>query len=68
MRSMRNQLEALNSLREYYRGELFAYKNAMNLVDHRFSGTIKEIINDVQRSLDFYNREIEKFKEELINK
>ena len=40
----------------------------MNLVDPRFSGTLKEIIHDVQVSLDFYNREIEKFKEELINK
>ena len=65
---MRNQLEALNRLREYYLGKLDAYENAMNLVDPRFSGTIKEIINDVQVSLDFYNREIEKFKEELINK
>ena len=65
---MRNQLEALNRLREYYLGKLFAYNNAMNLVDPRFSGTIKGIINDVQVSLDFYNREIEKFKEELINK
>ena len=65
---MRNQLEALNSLREYYLGELFAYNNAMNLVDPRFSGTIKGIIHDVQRSLDFYDREIAKFKEGLTNK
>ena len=65
---MTNQLEALNRLREYYLGKLDAYENAMNLVEPRFSGTIKEIINDVQVSLDFYNREIEKFKEELINK
>ena len=65
---MTNQLEALNRLREYYLGELFAYNNAMNLVDPRFSGTIKEIINDVQRSLDFYDREIAKFKEELTSK
>lgn len=65
---MTNQLEELNRLREYYLGELFAYNNAMNLVDPRFSGTLKEIIHDVQVSLDFYNREIEKFKEELINK
>ena len=65
---MTNQLEALNSLREYYLGELLAYNNAMNLLDPRFSGTIKEIINDVQRSLDFYNREIEKFKEGLTSK
>ena len=65
---MTNQLEGLNRLREYYLGKLFAYNNAMNLVDPRFSGTLKEIIHDVQVSLDFYNREIEKFKEELINK
>ena len=65
---MTNQLEALNRLREYYLGELFAYNNAMNLVDPRFSGTIKGIINDVQVSLDFYNREIEKFKESLTSK
>ena len=65
---MTSQLEALNSLREYYLGKLFAYNNAMNLVDPRFSGTIKGIINDVQLSLDFYNREIEKFKEELTSK
>ena len=65
---MTNQLEALNRLREYYLGKLFAYNNAMNLVDPRFSGTIKGIINDVQVSLDFYNREIEKFKEELTSK
>ena len=65
---MRDQPALLNSIREYYLGKLDAYENAMNLVDPRFSGTIKEIINDVQRSLDFYNREIEKFKEELINK
>ena len=65
---MRNQLEELNRLREYYLGELFAYNNAMNLVDPRFSGTIKEIINDVQRSIAFYDRESAKFKEELINK
>ena len=65
---MTNQLEALNSLREYYLGKLFAYNNAMNLVDPRFSGTIKGIINDVQVSLDFYNREIAKFKEELTSK
>jgi len=65
---MTNQLEELNRLREYYLGELFAYNNAMNLVDPRFSGTLKEIIHDVQVSLDFYDREIAKFKEELINK
>ena len=65
---MTNQLEGLNRLREYYLGELFAYNNAMNLVGPRFSGTIKEIINDVQRSLDFYDREIEKFKEGLTSK
>ena len=65
---MRHQLEELNSIREYYLGKLDAYENAMNLVDPRFSGTIKEIINDVQLSLDFYNREIAKFKEELIKK
>jgi len=65
---MTSQLEGLNRLREYYLGKLFAYNNAMNLVDPRFSGTLKEIIHDVQVSLDFYNREIEKFKEELINK
>ena len=60
---MTNQLEALNSLREYYLGELFAYNNAMNLVDPRFSGTIKEIIGDVKASIAFYDREIAKFKE-----
>ena len=65
---MRHQLESLNSIREYYLGKLDAYENAMNLVEPKFSGTIKGIINDVQRSLDFYNREIAKFKEELINK
>ena len=65
---MRHQLESLNSIREYYLGKLDAYENAMKLVEPRYGGTIKEIINDVQRSLDFYNREIEKFKEELINK
>ena len=65
---MTNQLEALIRLREYYLGELFAYNNAMNLVDPRFSGTIKGIIHDVQVSLDFYNREIEKFKESLTSK
>ena len=65
---MRDQLEGLNRLREYYLGKLDAYENAMKLVDHRFSDTIKGIINDVQRSLDFYNREIEKFKEALITK
>ena len=65
---MTNQLEGLNRLREYYLGKLDAYENAMRLVDPRFSDTIKGIINDVQRSLDFYNREIEKFKEELISK
>ena len=65
---MTNQLEALNRLREYYLGKLDAYENAMKLVDHRFSDTIKGIIHDVQVSLDFYNREIEKFKEELTSK
>ena len=65
---MRDQLEALNRLREYYLGKLDAYENAMKLVDPRFSGTIKEIINDVQRSLDFYDREIAKAKEALITK
>ena len=65
---MTNQLEALNSIREYYLGKLDAYENAMKLVDPRFSGTIKEIIHDVQVSLDFYNREIEIFKESLTSK
>lgn len=68
MTSMRNQLEALNRLREYYLGKLDAYENAMKLVDPRHGDTIHAIINDVQVALDFYNREIEKFKEELINK
>ena len=40
----------------------------MNLVDPRFSGTIKEIIDDVKASIAFYDREIEKAKEELISK
>ena len=65
---MTSQLEALNRLREYYLGKLDAYENAMKLVDPRFSDTIKGIIHDVQVSLDFYNREIAKFKEELITK
>ena len=68
MRSMTNQLEALNRLREYYLGELFAYNNAMSLVDPRFRDTIHGIINDVQRSLDFYDREIAKFEESLTSK
>ena len=65
---MRNQLEALNRLREYYLGKLDAYENAMKLVDPRHVGTIHVIINDVKVALDFYNLEIEKFKEELFNK
>ena len=65
---MRNQLEGLNRLREYYLGKLDAYENAMKLVDPRFSDTIKGIIDDVKASIAFYDREIEKFKEELINK
>ena len=65
---MRDQLEALNSLREYYFGKLDAYENAMKLVDPRFSDTIHGIIDDVKASIAFYDREIEKFKEELINK
>ena len=65
---MRNQLEALNRLREYYLGKLDAYENAIKLVDPRHGDTINGIINDVQVALDFYNREIEKFKEELFNK
>jgi len=65
---MTSQLEALNRLREYYLGKLDAYENAMKLVDPRFSDTIKGIIHDVQVSLDFYNREIAKFKEALITK
>ena len=65
---MRDQLEGLNSIREYYLGKLDAYENAMNLVDPRFSGTIKGIIHDVQRSLAFYDREIAKFKEGLTSK
>ena len=68
MRSMRNQLEGLNRLRAYYLGKLDAYENAMKLVDPRFIDTMDGIIHDVQVSLDFYNREIEKFKEELISK
>ena len=65
---MRDQLEALNRLREYYLGKLDAYENAMKLVDPRFSGTIHGIIDDVKASIAFYDREIAKFKEELINK
>ena len=65
---MRTQLEALNSLREYYFGKLDAYENAMKLVDPRFSDTIHGIIDDVKASIAFYDREIAKFKEELINK
>lgn len=68
MRSMRNQLEALNRLRAYYLGKLDAYENAMKLVDPRFSGTIKEIIDDVKASIAFYDSEIAKFKEELTSK
>ena len=63
---MRNQL--LERIREYYLGKLDAYENAMKLVDPRHVDTIHVIINDVKVALDFYNREIEKFKEELINK
>ena len=65
---MTNQLEALNRLREYYLGKLDAYENAMRLVDPRFHDTMDGILRDVQASLDFYNREIAKFKEGLINK
>ena len=65
---MRDQLEALNSLREYYFGKLDAYENAMKLVDHRYGDTIHGIIDDVKASIAFYDREIAKFKEELINK
>ena len=65
---MRDQLEALNSLREYYFGKLDAYENAMKLVDPRYGDTIHGIIDDVKASIAFYDREIAKFKEELINK
>ena len=65
---MTNQLEALNRLREYYLGKLDAYDNAMKLVDHRYGDTIKGIIDDVKASIAFYDSEIAKFKEELINK
>ena len=65
---MRNQLEALNRLREYYLGKLDAYENAMKLVDPRFSGTIHGIIDDVKASIAFYDREIAKFKEGLTSK
>ena len=65
---MRDQLEGLNSIREYYLGKLDAYENAMKLVDPRFSDTIHVIIDDVKASIAFYDREIAKFKEELINK
>lgn len=65
---MRPQLEGLKCLREYYFGKLDAYENAMKLVDPRHGDAIHGIINDVKVALDFYNREIEKFKEELINK
>ena len=65
---MTNQLEGLNSIREYYLGKLDAYENAMNLVEPKFSGTIKGIIDDVKASIAFYDREIEKFKEELTSK
>ena len=65
---MRHQLESLNSIREYYLGKLDAYENAMNLVEPKFSGTIKGIIDDVKASIAFYDREIEKFKEELTSK
>ena len=65
---MRDQLEELNRLREYYLGKLDAYDNAMKLVDPRHVGTIHGIIDDVKASIAFYDREIAKFKEELINK
>ena len=65
---MRNQLEGLNRLREYYLGKLDAYENAMKLVDPRFSYTIHGIIDDVKASIAFYDREIAKFKEELTSK
>ena len=65
---MRDQLEGLNSIREYYLGKLDAYENAMKLVDPRFSDTIHGIIDDVKASIAFYDREIEKAKEELISK
>ena len=65
---MRHQLESLNSIREYYLGKLDAYENAMNLVEPKFSGTIKGIIDDVKASIAFYDREIAKFKEALITK
>ena len=65
---MRYQLKGLNSIREYYLGKLDAYENAMKLVDPRFSDTIHGIIDDVKASIAFYDREIEKAKEELISK
>ena len=65
---MRHQLEALNRLREYYLGKLDAYENAMKLVDPRYGDTIHGIIDDVKASIAFYEREIEKSKEDLINK
>ena len=65
---MRPQLEGLKCLREYYFGKLDAYENAMKLIDPRYGDTIKGIIDDVKASIAFYDREIEKFKEELINK
>lgn len=65
---MRHQLEALNRLREYYLGKLDAYENAMKLVDPRHGDTIHGIIDDVKAAIAFYDREIEKFKEALINK
>ena len=65
---MRNQLEGLNSIREYYIGKLEAYENAMKLLDPRYGDAIHGIIHDVKASIAFYDREIEKFKEELTIK
>ena len=65
---MERCLEALKLTREHYLGKLAAYKNAMDLVDPRFSDTIHGIIHDVQEELDFYNREISKSEESLTSK
>ena len=65
---MRDQLEGLNSIREYYLGKLDAYENAIKLVDPRFSDTIHGIIDDVKASISFYEREIAKFKQALTSK
>ena len=65
---MKDLIERLRRLREYYLGKIDAYSRVIELVDGPAEDTIRDLIRTAREEAEFYDREISKIEESLNSK